>query len=91
MVLNLRKWNDAMETYLGRENFSCYTTRPTDATILSRDCVKIDMVSIDPSTNSCILGWYALSKAFGFKPVAKTGLRSPGVVLMCTRDKDIAA
>ena len=94
MVLNIRKWNDVMESYLDGK-FSYYTTMPTDAIMLFRDMAKETRAfGLERSKREFSdLGGrvVALVQRFGFKPVAMEGFRSPGVVVVYTKDKDIVA
>jgi len=92
MVLNLKKWRDLMETYLGG-NFAYYTTLPTDALITFRDvALETEAFGLAKAKAGQIrLGAEvrAMLEKKGFKSVASDGFKAPGVVVSYTSDTDM--
>lgn len=89
MVINMRKWLEVMDAYLGG-GFAYYTTMPTDAlTLFERAAVETEKVGFDKVKE---LAWKlgnetrAMMASKGLKSVAAKGYEAPGVVVSYTDD-----
>ena len=87
--LNLRKWRDVMEAYLGG-GFAYHTTMPTDCLQIFRDAVletrkygfkkaHQDFVALGKATREML-------ERKGFRSVSAPGFQAPGVVVSYTDD-----
>ena len=90
-TLDLRKWNDIMQAYIGGGH-AYHSTMPTDALVVLRDrMVETRDFGFDLALEK---QWElgrkvrALLSDNGFKSVAAPGFEAPGVVVSYTKDPD---
>lgn len=94
MVINMRKWLEVMDAYLGG-GFAYYTTMPTDAlTLFERAAMATEKVGFEKVKQ---LAWElgretrAMMAGKGLKSVAAKGYEAPGVVVSYTDDPTMFA
>jgi len=94
MVLDLNKWLGVMDSY-EKGGFMYYTTLPTDSLVaFSKAAQETVKFGRDNARNKMMeLGEKirAMMMQKGFKILAAPGWEAPGVVVVYTADKDVAA